>query len=125
MTRFAVAAFLIAHGLIHVAIYATPKDPAKPAPFDPSRSWVLAAGHVSATPMRSASVALGLAVAAAYAASGWAVAIDAAAWTGTAALAAALGIALKGLWFNPWLTLGIALDVAVLAAATAGWPASL
>jgi hypothetical protein len=30
MIRFAVAASLIAHGLIHIVIYATPKDPSKP-----------------------------------------------------------------------------------------------
>src|SRR5688572_14157599 len=124
MTRLVVAGFLIAHGLVHVAIYATPKDPSKAAPFDPSRSWALAAGHVGATPMRSASLALGLAVAAAYAAAGGAVAINAA-WAGIAAFAGVLGIALKALWFNPWLSLGLALDIAVLVAAAADWPASL
>src|SRR5688500_6658787 len=119
MTRLAVAAFLIAHGLVHFAIYATPKDSSKPAPFDPSRSWALAAGHVRATSMRSVSLAGGVAVAAAYAAAGWSIAVDATFATGIAALAAALGIALKGLWFNPWLSLGIALDIAVLVAASA------
>jgi hypothetical protein len=29
----------------------------------------------------------------------------------------------KGLWFNPWLTLGVLLDVAVLAMALTGSPA--
>jgi hypothetical protein len=124
MIRFAAAAFLIAHGLVHIAIYSTPKYPSKPEPFDPARSWVLA-GHVGATPMRSASLALGYGVAAVYATAGWTVALDAAAWPGIAALGGLLGIALKGLWFHPWLSLGIALDVAVLVAAFADWPASL
>jgi hypothetical protein len=75
--------------------------------------------------MRSASLALGYGVAALYATAGWTVAIDASAWTGTAALAAVLGIALKGLWFKPWLSVGIALDIAVLVAASAVWPAAL
>jgi hypothetical protein len=125
VTRFAVTTFLIAHGLIHIAIYASPSNPAKPAPFDPSRSWALAAAHVDTTMMRSASLVMCLAAAAAYAAAGWLLAFDAAAWTATAAIAAVVALALKGLWFNRWLSLGVALDISVLVAAAVGWPASV
>ena len=49
--------------------------------------------------------------------SGWAVAL--------AAVAAIVGLALKVLFFNPWLTLGILLDAAVLSAALLSWPVGL
>jgi hypothetical protein len=120
VTRVLVAVFLVAHGLVHAAIYATPKDPAKPGPFDPSHSWALAAGHVAPEPMRSASVGLAWATAALYSLAGVAVLVDAPAWVGFAAVAAVVAIALKGLWFNRWLTFGLALDVAVLVAALGG-----
>ena len=125
MIRFLITGLLIAHGLIHIAIYAKPSGAAREVPFDPSRSWALAGAHVGATPMRSTSQALGLAVAPAYAIAGWGIALDVAAWTAAAAVAAILGLALKGLWFNPWLLYGIALDIGVLAAIATGWPPSL
>jgi hypothetical protein len=125
MTRFLIAAFLIAHGLVHIGVYAGALGTSNPEPFDPRRSWLLAGAHVGATPMGTASLALGLAVAAAYAVAGWTVALDVDAWMGVAALAASLGLVLKGVWFNTWLVYGIALDVAVLAAVAVGWPPSL
>lgn len=48
--------FLIAHGLIHPGIYSIPKDPEKPAPFDPTHSWALAAGHVAEPKARAFGV---------------------------------------------------------------------
>jgi hypothetical protein len=58
MLRTLFALFLIAHVLIHVAIYATPRDSAKPAPFDPGHSWALTTVDVDDHPARTASVAL-------------------------------------------------------------------
>lgn len=116
------ALFLIAHGLVHIAIYATPKDASKPAPFDPSSSWALAARHTDASVMRSASIALSLAVAAAYAASGWMLLLGGP-WAPAAVVGVGLGLALKVLWFDPWLSLGIALDLVIVWVALAGWPA--
>jgi hypothetical protein len=42
-----------------------------------------------------------------------------------AAAAAIVGLALKVLYFNPWLTVGIFLDAAVLSAAVLSWPVGL
>lgn len=122
MTDLLVTVFLIAHGVVHAAVWATPKDPDKPAPFDPSHSWALAAGHVAATPMRSASVVLAWASAVLYISAGVSVAVGAASWTVLATLAAVVGLALKAVWFNRWLSLGVLLDVAVLVAVAQGWP---
>jgi hypothetical protein len=114
-----VAAFLVAHGLVHLAIYAIPPDPTKPAPFDPSRSWVLASRGVAVDAMRTASIALAGITAAAYTIAGVALVIDAP-WGGVAALAATAGVTLKTLWFHPWLIVGVAIDLAVLVALTGG-----
>ena len=77
-----------------------------------------AASHLVAVGLAGAAAVLyviaGLAVALG---SGWAVAI--------AAAAAIVGLALKVLYFNPWLTLGILLDAAVLSAALLSWPVGL
>jgi hypothetical protein len=115
------AAFLIAHGLVHLAIYGIPADPDKPAPFDPGRSWVLDGG--AATWARGASVAIACVVAAGFSAAGWMLAIDAPGAAAVAGVAAGLGIVLKGVWFHPWLTVGLALDAGIVAAALLGWPA--
>jgi hypothetical protein len=125
MTDFFVIAFVIAHGVVHAAVWATPKDPDKPAPFDPSHSWALAAGHVAAAPTRSASVVLAWVSAVLYTLAGVSVAVDAANWMVLATLAAIVGLALKGVWFNRWLSLGVLLDVAVLVAVAQGWPPSV
>jgi hypothetical protein len=70
MPRTLFALFLIAHGLIHGAIYATPRDSAKPAPFDPGHSWALASVHVADHPARSASIALACTAGLAFALAG-------------------------------------------------------
>src|SRR5687767_8189916 len=114
MTRLLATAFLLVHGAVHAAVWATPKDPGKKAPFDPSHSWALAAGHVAATPMRTASVALAWISAVLYGAAGAAVAVDASVWAALAVGGAVTGLVLKGAWFNRWLTLGVLLDLGVL-----------
>ncbi len=40
-------------------------------------------------------------------------------------LAAVIGLAMKVLYFDPWLLIGIALDAMVLTTAVAGWPVTL
>ncbi len=125
MTRTLVTTLLIAHGLLHLAIYATPVNPDKPVPFDPGHSWAFGGGRGAATSTRSASVALACAVAAAYRTAGWMVAIDSADWAAVVGLAVVLGLFLKAFWFHPWLTFGVALDIAIAVAAVLGWPASL
>ena len=98
-------------------------NPDKPVPFDPGHSWALGGDRTAAT--RSGSVALACAVAAAYSAAGLMVAIKATNSAAVAGIAAVLGLVLKGLWFHPWLTFGVALDIAIAVAAVLGWPASL
>jgi hypothetical protein len=116
-----VALFLIAHGLVHVAIYAAPPDPSKGAPFDPSRSWLLADRGVDAGAMRATSIALALATAAGFGVTGALLLLDGP-WAGPAVVASLSGLTLKSMWFHLWLTLGVAIDLAVATAALAGLP---
>lgn len=40
-------------------------------------------------------------------------------------MAASAGLLLKVLWFDPWLGLGVLLDVGVVVAVACTWPASV
>ena len=124
MVRLLTAGFLIAHGLIHAAIYAPPK-PQTEQPFDPAHSWALSAAHVGIPSMRAISVNFSWAVAALFAASGIALLASAEVWIPLALAGAGTGVILKGLYFNRWLSAGVLLDVAVMAAVTAEWPGDL
>jgi hypothetical protein len=123
--RLLAAGFLVAHGLIHAAIYAMSKPAEAKAPFDAGRSWALSAVHVAPQPVRTASTGLGWLTAALFAVSAVALLVDVAWWAPAAALAAAVGLVLELGWFHPWLTAGVLLDVGVLAAVAAEWPDAL
>jgi hypothetical protein len=123
--RILVVAFLLAHAFVHVAVWAMPKPGADTQPFDPRRSWALAAAHVAIAPARTASVAAALTAAVLYGTAGVALAFDLPVWVGLASAGALAGLLLKTLWFNPWLSLGVALDLGVLLAVAAQWPAGL
>lgn len=125
MTRFLLAAFLVGHGFIHGAMWTIPPDPNKPAPFDPKHSWALTAAHVAQHPTRTLASFLAWTTAVVFGASGVALLTDSTLWVPLAATGAAVGLLLKGLFFNTWLLIGVGIDVAVLWAASAGWPESL
>jgi hypothetical protein len=125
MARLLLAGFLIGHGLIHPGIYAVPKNPDKPAPFDPNHSWALAAVHLAERQARSFSVTVSWLTALLFVGAGVAVLVQSSLWVAIAVCAAALGLLFKGLFFHPWLILGVLIDIGVLWAAAAGWPGSL
>ena len=125
MTRLAVAAFLVAHGLVHAAIYAAVKPADGKAPFDPSRSWALAAAHVDPSITREASVRLAWITAGLFSLAGGALLVDMALWATVASGAAVVGLLLKVTWFHPWLTVGVLLDVGIVWATVSQWPPSL
>ena len=68
------------------------------------------------------SIALSLRRGRLVASAGWMLLIGAG-WAAPALVGAVIGLGLKSLWFHPWLSLGIAIDLAVLAAVLGGWPA--
>jgi len=124
VTRLLFAAFLMAHGALHPAIYTLPYDPEKAA-FNPNRSWALATAHVAEQPARTFSAAVSVMAGVLFLLSGVALLADSSLWVPLAASGAVLGFVLKGLYFHPWLIVGVLIDVGVLWAAAAAWPPSL
>lgn len=121
------AAFLIAHGAVHLAVWLPPPptDDEHQAPFAPDHSALLTRTRVPQTTSHRVAVRLAGAAAVLYVVAGLAVALGSV-WAVTLAVAAAIvGLALKVLYFNPWLTLGILLDAGVLSAALLSWPVGL
>jgi hypothetical protein len=125
MLNATIALFLIAHGLLHLTIYVVPRNPHQRLPYDASRSWALQTLHVGTAPMHTAAVALSSVVATLYCSAGLALDLRLGAAAGLAAAAAVTALALKVVWFNTWLTLGVAIDLAILLAVATGWPPSL
>ena len=122
-----IAAFLIAHGAVHLAIWLPPPptDAERQAPFAPDHSAVLTRTQVPQTASHLVAVGLAGAATVLYVVAGLAVALGSGWAVALAAVAAIVGLALKVLFFNPWLTLGILLDAAVLSAALLSWPVGL
>jgi hypothetical protein len=116
---------LVAHALVHFRIWVTPPDPENPPPFSPGHSWALSSAHVTEETSRAAATALAVVTALLYAIAGVALLADAGWWAPAAVVAAAGGLVLKVIWFDPWLLPGIALDAGVILAVTLTWPASL
>lgn len=120
------AAFLIAHGAIHLAVWLPPSPaPEDQAPFAPDHSALLTRTHVPRGAAHRLAVRLAGTVTVGYVAAGLAVAVGSGWAVGLAAAAAVLGLSLKALYFNRWLSLGVLLDAVVLSAAVAGWPVTL
>ena len=123
MTTALVVAFLLAHGLVHFAVWLPHPDPGpdKSAPFAPDHSAVLTKTSVPQTTARKLSTTLAVAAGVGFVLTGLAVAVDVAWAVPVAVVASLLGLGLKALFFNPWLLIGIALDLGVLAGELT-WP---
>jgi hypothetical protein len=96
--------FLVAHGLVHLAIWLP--APKEDAPFDPGHSWLL--GDV-----RRRARALAVAAGTLLALAGILMLAGAGAGGGLAVLGAAVSVALIGLTFHPWLLGAVAIDVVI------------
>lgn len=131
-----VSIFLFVHGLVHLTIW-LPHDSTE-QPFSPRHSWALASAGLSqasvggapgrATPRlreNRAAVALASITAMLYVIAGAATAAQSSGWAAATVLAASVGLVLKTLWFNHWLSLGVLLDTGVVAAVGMSWPGSL
>ncbi|MER6418256.1 hypothetical protein [Streptomyces sp. NPDC001137] len=60
-----------------------------------------------------------------YAVAGAAVLAGSGWWPTAALVAASSGLVLKAVWFDPWLSVGVLLDVGVITAVACSWPASV
>ena len=127
MTTVLVVGFLLAHGLVHLAVWLPhpEPEPAKPPPFMPDHSALLTAVRVPAPTTRRVSEVLAIATAAVMVIAALGVALGQEWAIGAAVLGATLGLVLKLVFFDPWLLVGITLDLLVLSLALADWPVPL
>ena len=127
LVRFAVAGFLLAHALIHVAFVA-PAPPATadgPAwPFTTSDSWLVSRLGVGPSEARLVAMALVAVTVGAFAVASLAALglAPVALWAPAVTAGATASLAILVAFFHPWLALGVGIDLAVLwAALVAGW----
>jgi|SoiMethySBSTD1v2_1073268.scaffolds.fasta_scaffold3717057_1 hypothetical protein len=119
MPSLILAAFVLAHGAIHLS-YLAPPPPATADgptwPFTLDRSWVLSRAHASTAVLRSIGLALTAVTFASFTLA--AMAIVGVVPQTLAPVAVVLGagssIGLLMLFFHPWLVLGLVIDVASL-----------
>ena len=120
MWRFIFIAFLIAHGLVHIAMWVlVPKPaPGKEAPFDASHSWLLgnqralAATIAVATMVLLAAAGIGL-----WAHADW--------WRGVAVVGLGASLGLMVVWFNPWFAfIEVVNAVLLVGIAFYAWPSA-
>jgi len=117
--------FLVAHGLVH-GLFMVPRPPDAGAswPFDPSESWLL--NRLGVEPSLAQAIAAGLVAVTTVAFIVTALAVIGilpAGWLRPLAIASAsVSLILLGVFFHPWLVIGIAIDVAILwAVGLNGW----
>ena len=108
--------FLIAHGLVHIAIWAPKYDPAK-APFDAAHSWLIGDQRALARVLAfAAAVILVLAGVALWADVGW--------WRPTAIAGLTVSTALLVVYFSRWYLFIIAVNITlIISIGWMDWPA--
>ncbi|MGZ4520457.1 MAG: hypothetical protein ACXVXI_01745 [Mycobacteriaceae bacterium] len=104
--------FLIAHGLVHVAVWCTPFEREK-APFDPKRSW-LAVRFGCAPKVRPIAVGLAVAAAFAFMVAGAGVSARAGWAPGLALVGALVSLVLALGFFHRWLSFSILVNLAII-----------
>ncbi len=119
IVKVAVSVFLIAHGAVHAG-FLSPRPaptPGAPAwPFELGRSWVLSPAGVGPDAARLLGTALVAVTIAGFALAALTVVgiAPAGLWRPAVAVGAAASVALIGLFFHPWLVLGLGIDAVVL-----------
>ena len=120
-------AFLLAHALIHTGFLSTGPQPATAGtawPFVLDQSWLLDRTGVHPTPRRrlAALLLIGILVGSVVAVVGVWTPEPATLFTAGIVFSSLASAALLGLFFHPWLTLGLVIDAALLwLVLVAGW----
>ena len=127
MSGIVVAGLLLGHALIH-ASYLSPTPVPKPGapawPFHVERSWLLSPIGLDGVTSRLLGTGLVVVVIAGFALAAIASlgAVPAWLWPIGVAFGAVASLALLGLYFHPWLVLGIGIDLVLLwSVLIAGW----
>ena len=116
MWRFLFIGFLIAHGLVHLAIWLMPKPADEKAPFDPDHSWLLGDQKAVAVVLAVTAAALlvggGLGL---WSHAGW--------WRSVAAIGLATSLGLMVVYFTPWyLVIGAINAALIVGIVWLAWP---
>ena len=119
MIRILIAGFLIAHGLVHIAVWATPKlQTAEGSPFVSSNSWLIGS-------TKALAALLAVLVAVVLISGGVALFAEAELWRPLTIVGLAGSLFLDVLYFNPWFIFIGLVNAAFLWALTwAHWPAA-
>ena len=118
MTRLAIGLFLIAHGLVHAAVWATPKPKDGKAPFEPGHSWLIGT-------TKGLSAVLAIVVGLVLVAGGIALFSQAELWRPITVVGLAGSLLLDVLYFNPWLIfIGVVNGAFIWALVWAHWPSA-
>jgi hypothetical protein len=113
------AGFLLAHAAVHLLFFA-PKPAATAGgptwPFEPGHSWALSPLGLAPDMLRILAIALIAVMIGAYAlaALGLFGIGSTGMWVPAAAAGTLASLALLGLFYLPWLTIGVAIDLVVL-----------
>jgi hypothetical protein len=118
VTRILIGGFLIAHGLVHIAVWATPATQnGQGTPFVAWHSWLIG-------PTKGLAIALAAVVALILVAGGAALFAQAGLWRPLTMAGLAGSLFLDVLYFNPWfIFIGVVNGAFLLALALAHWPA--
>ena len=121
MWTWVVGLFLVAHGLVHVAVWAAPV--AKDQPFDPHHSWALEGAGVSTATVDSAARVMSIVSAVAFVVGGIALLAGVEVWRPITVVASVLGLAMAVVWFHPWFTVDVLINAGLLLGLTVWeWP---
>jgi hypothetical protein len=116
MIRILVGGFLIAHGLVHLAVWATPKPTG--GSFDPSHSWLLGSA-------KGLSVVIAALATVILVSGGVALFAHAGVWRPLVIGGLAISLLLDLLYFNPWFSFITVVNAGLLLALIgAHWPSS-
>jgi len=124
--RFAIGLFLIAHGLVHLMYLAPRPEGDASYPFVPEERWLPRVLGIAPGGAKTIAIAASILTALVLAFAGIALLVDATVWEPAAVAGAGLSLALLLAFYHPWLSIGIAIDLAIVASVV--WlhvPASL
>ena len=125
MLRLLLAAFVLAHGLIHVS-FLTPAPAAAaggpPWPFNLDRSWLLTRMGVSTAAAEGMGRALVVVTVVGFAVAAAGLAVGASWWGPAAVVASVISLGQLTVWFHWWLPVGLLIDAGVIVAVLGRWP---
>jgi hypothetical protein len=110
MWRTILGLFLMAHGLVTIAIWGpkyAPVPEGRLQPPDPAHSWIFG-------DMRTLSLLLGIAVGLVLAVAGFGFLTHQSWWPPVAIAAGTASLALFGIFFTPWWSVGIVISAGLL-----------